>query len=174
MVDIPGEAILFDMYYAAVDPVPLAGEKRSAVKTVTLPVTEETPQFKNFYIKNIAAKGASKGIFLRGLPEMHIQQIWIENATLEANKGIEIIEASQVNLKNITLKTTENNPLIAISNSTAINLDHIQALEAPELYIEVAGEKSSNIHLSKSNTRTAKTVSQFTAGSTDKSLTIKN
>ncbi|MDR3009798.1 MAG: glycoside hydrolase family 28 protein [Sphingobacterium sp.] len=174
MVDIPGEAILFDMYYAAVDPVALAGEKRPAVKTVTLPVTEETPQFKNFYIKNIVAKGASKGIFLRGLPEMHIQHIWIENATLEANKGIEIIEASQVNLKNITLKTTENNPLIAINNSTAINLDNIQALEAPELYIEVAGEKSSHIHLSKSNTRTAKTVSQFIGGSTDKSLTIKN
>jgi DNA-directed RNA polymerase specialized sigma54-like protein len=105
---------------------------------------------------------------------MHMQQSWIENVTLEANKGIEIIEASQVNLKNITLKTTENNPLIAINNSTAINLDHIQALEAPELYIEVAGEKSRNIHLSKSDTRTAKTVSQFTAGSTDKSLTIKN
>lgn len=174
MVDIPGEAILFDMYYAAVDPVALAGEKRSPVKTVTLPVTEETPQFKNFYIKNIVAKGASKGIFLRGLPEMHIQHIWIENATLEACNGIEIIEASRVNLKNITLKTTKNNPLIAINNSTAINLDNIQALDTPELYIEVAGDKSSNINLSKSNTRTAKTVSQFIAGSTDKSLTIKN
>ncbi|WP_293900496.1 glycoside hydrolase family 28 protein [Sphingobacterium sp. UBA5670] len=174
MADIPGEAILFDMYYAAVDPVALAGEKRPAVKTVTLPVTEETPQFKNFYIKNIVAKGASKGIFLRGLPEMHIQHIWIENATLEANKGIEIIEASQVNLKNITLKTTENNPLIAINNSTAINLDNIQALEAPELYIEVAGEKSSNIRLSKSNTKTAKVVSQFKGAITNKSLTIKN
>jgi polygalacturonase len=32
----------------------------------------------------------------------------------------------------------------------------------------------SNIHLSKSNTRTAKKISQFIAGSTDKSLTIKN
>src|SRR5690606_37911493 len=91
MIDIPGEAILFDMYYAAVDPVPLAGEKRAAVKTVKLPVTEETPQFRNFYIKNIVAKGASKGIFFRGLPEMHIQNIHIENATLEATKGIEII-----------------------------------------------------------------------------------
>lgn len=174
MIDIPGEAILFDMYYAAVDPVPLAGEKRSSVKTVTLPVTEETPQFKNFYIKNIAAKGASKGIFLRGLPEMHIQNIWIEDATLEANKGIEIIEASHINLKNIVLKTTENNPLIAINNSSAINLANIQALDAPELYIEVAGEKSSDIRLSNSNTKAAKAVSQFIAGSTKKSLTIKN
>jgi len=174
MVNIPGEAILFDMYYAAVDPVPMAGEKRTAVKTVTLPVTEETPQFRNFYIKNIMAKGASKGIFFRGLPEMHIQNIWIENATLEASKGIEIIEASHINLKNISLKTKESNPLISIENGSNINLDNIQALDIPELYIQVAGEKSADIRLSKSNAKTAKTVSQFTAGSTNKSLTIKN
>jgi len=174
MVDIPGEAVLFDMYYAAVDPVPLAGEKRPAVKSVTLPVTEETPQFKNFYIKNIVAKGASKGIFFRGLPEMHIQNIWIENATLEAKKGIEIIEASQINLKNIVMKTQESSPLISIDNSNMINLDNIQALNAPELYIQISGEKSSDIRLSKSNTKTAKVVSQFIGTITNKSLTIKN
>lgn len=174
MVDIPGEAILFDMYYAAVDPVPLAGEKRSAVKSVTLPVTEETPQFKNFYIKNIVAKGASNGIFFRGLPEMHIQNIWIENATLEAKRGIEIIEASQINLKNIVLKTQESAPLIAIYNSNTIDLDNIQALNVPELYIQISGEKSNDIRLSKSNTKTAKVVSQFIGSITNKSLTIKN
>lgn len=174
MVDIPGEAILFDMYYAAVDPVPLAGEKRPAIKSVNIPVTEETPQFKNFYIKNIVAKGASKGIFFRGLPEMHIQNIWIEHATLQANKGIEIIEASQINLKNIVLKTQQSNPLIIIENSSGIHLDNIQALDAPELYVQVSGDKSDNIRLTKSNTSSAKVVSQFIAGSTEKSLTIKN
>lgn len=174
MVDIPGEAILFDMYYAAVDPVPLAGEKRPAIKSVSIPVTEETPQFKNFYIKNIVAKGASKGIFFRGLPEMHIQNIWIEHATLQANKGIEIIEASQINLKNIVLKTQQSNPLITIENSSGIHLDNIQALDAPEVYVQVSGDRSDNIRLTKSNTSSAKVVSQFIAGSTEKSLTIKN
>lgn len=46
MKDIVGEAILFDMYYAAVDPIALAGENREAPKVVTYPVTEETPVFK--------------------------------------------------------------------------------------------------------------------------------
>ena len=32
MTNIPGEAILFDMYYAAVDPIPLKGDKREAIK----------------------------------------------------------------------------------------------------------------------------------------------
>src|SRR5690349_13717467 len=42
MKDIPGEAILFDMYYSAIDPVALAGEKREAPKVMVYPVTEET------------------------------------------------------------------------------------------------------------------------------------
>lgn len=174
MIDIPGEAILFDMYYAAVDPVPLAGEKRAAVKTVKLAVTEETPQFRNFYIKNIVAKGASKGIFFRGLPEMHIQNIHIENATLEATKGIEIIEASTIQLKDIILKTKDSAPLIAVNNSSSINLENIQALNSPELFIQVAGENSSKINLSKSNIKSAKKDKQFIDGSTHKSLTITN
>jgi len=48
MKGIVGEAILFDMYYMAKDPVPLAGEKREAPKVDTLPVTEATPQFRIF------------------------------------------------------------------------------------------------------------------------------
>src|SRR5438046_4377885 len=53
MKDIVGEAILFDMYYAAVDPVPLAGEKREPPKVETLPVSIETPQFRNCFINCI-------------------------------------------------------------------------------------------------------------------------
>ena len=75
MKDIVGEAILFDMYYAAQDPVPLAGEKREPPKVETLPVTEATPQFRNFYIKNVVCNGAEKAIFVRGLPEMNVKDI---------------------------------------------------------------------------------------------------
>jgi polygalacturonase len=60
MKDIVGEAILFDMYYAAVDPIKLSGEKRDAPKTELLPVTDATPQFKNFYIENIVCNGAER------------------------------------------------------------------------------------------------------------------
>ncbi|MBD0299329.1 MAG: glycoside hydrolase family 28 protein, partial [Nitrososphaera sp.] len=75
MKDIAGEAILFDMYYAAQDPVALAGEKREPPKVELKPVTEETPQFQNIYINNVVASGAEKAIFVRGLPEMSIKNI---------------------------------------------------------------------------------------------------
>lgn len=88
MKDIPGEAILFDMYYMAKDPVPLAGEKREPPKVETKPVDETTPQFRNFYVKNIVCDGADKAIFIRGIPEMHIQNINLENLVLQAKKEL--------------------------------------------------------------------------------------
>ncbi|HET8827790.1 MAG TPA: glycoside hydrolase family 28 protein, partial [Pelobium sp.] len=105
MKDIAGEAILFDMYYAAKDPIVLAGEVREAPKIVLLPVTEETPQFKNFYIKDVFVNGAEKALFIRGLPEMNIKNINLENLVIQSDKGVEIIEGEGINIKNMTLVT---------------------------------------------------------------------
>ena len=41
------------MYYAAVDPIPLKGDKREAIKVELLPVTEETPIFRDFQISDV-------------------------------------------------------------------------------------------------------------------------
>ena len=87
MKDIPAEAILFDMYYMAQDPVALAGEKREAPKVEFKPVSEATPQFKNIFIKNVVCYGAEKAIFIRGLPEMNIHDISMENITITSKKG---------------------------------------------------------------------------------------
>jgi len=103
MKDISGDAILFDMYYAAQDPVPLKGDKREKPKVVTYPVTEETPVFKDFYINDIVCDGAARAIFIRGLPEMNITGIHLENMMIRAKAGIEIQEAKNVYQKNINI-----------------------------------------------------------------------
>ena len=88
MKDIIGEAILFDMYYAAQDPIAFAGEKREPPKVETLPVTEATPQFRNFTINNVVCNGAEKAIFVRGLPEMNVKNIVLENMVLAGKRRI--------------------------------------------------------------------------------------
>lgn len=173
MVNIPGEAILFDMYYAAVDPVPLAGEKRDVVKAVTLPVTEETPRFQNFVIRNIQVRGADKGIFVRGLPEMHIQNIQIEDAHIRANKGIEVIEASNIRLKNISLTTASSDPLVHVDNSDSVFIERLTAGNPVDVMINVSGESTKNIQLLETDTKTAKQISQFSNQAKEKALTVK-
>jgi polygalacturonase len=99
MKDIPGEAILFDMYYAAKDPIVLAGETREPPKVETLPVDETTPQFRNFKISNVYCSGAEKAIFIRGVPEMNVQNIVLQNMVLQADKGIDCQEATGILLR---------------------------------------------------------------------------
>lgn len=76
------------MYYAAVDPIALVGDKREAPKVEALPVTEETPVFKDFYIDNVVCDGAEKAIFVRGLPEMSIVNINLNNINIKSKKEL--------------------------------------------------------------------------------------
>nr|WP_276899890.1 glycoside hydrolase family 28 protein [Pedobacter kyonggii] len=159
MIDIPGEAILFDMYYAAVDPVPLAGEKREAIKTVTVPVTEATPQFRNFYIKDVVANDAEKAIFFRGLPEMNIKDIHLENVTIKAKKGIEIIEAAGIFLKNINVITEDTSPVVMIQNSSNINISNLKYPDNSKVLFDVSGEKTKGVKISGTDVSKAKMAS---------------
>jgi polygalacturonase len=155
MKDIVAEAILFDMYYEAKDPVVLAGEKREPPKVETLPITEATPQFKNFYIKNIVCNGADKGIFVRGLPEMNVKNIVMENMTIQANKGLDMTEGSDITLKNVTLITKDIDPVMNIHNSRNITLSKISYPNA-DLLLNVSGEKSRGIAVTATDVSKAK------------------
>ncbi|MCX2480796.1 glycoside hydrolase family 28 protein [Pedobacter sp. MC2016-15] len=108
MKDIVGEAILFDMYYAAQDPIALKGEKRDAPKVVKYPVSEETPIFRDFHISNVVCDGAKRAVFIRGLPELNISDIFLENLTIQAQEGVEIQEAKNVQQKNVKIILTGN------------------------------------------------------------------
>lgn len=173
MKDIPGDAILFDMYYAAVDPVPLVGEERAAPTVEFLPVTEATPQFKDFYIKNVICIGAEKGIFMRGIPEMNIQNINLEDITIKSNIGIELIEATNINMKNVHLISDNTNPLIFIENSKQINLSGLKADNDIVTLASISGDRTSAITLSGAAASSSKNKVKFTFGAKPSSLKIK-
>ncbi len=173
MKDIVGEAILFDMYYEAKDPVPLTGEQREAPKVVKLPVTEATPQFKDFYVNNVVCDGAEKAIFVRGLPEMNINNIYLENMTLQAKKGVEMEEAGQIRLKNIRLITRETKPVVNILNSNSLYFEGISFNDSSDLLFSINGDRSADITVSDTNTKNVKNVAEFNFGAKKKALKFK-
>lgn len=156
MTNIAGEAILFDMYYAAKDPVPMAGEAQAPPVIAAQPLNEGTPQFKGFQIRNITCKGAATGILVRGLPEMSIKDISIENAVLESKKGLVFQEAENIRLKNVTLLSTETAPVMEVQNSHNIALDGIRYANGADLLLRVTGDRSKDIRLTNTNTKLAK------------------
>ena len=137
MKDIVGEALLFDMYYQAMDPVPVVGENREAPKVQLLPVTEETPSFRNFYIENVVADGAARAIFIRGLPEMNINNIFLKNMTLQATKGVQIEEAKQIHLENVNVISSDTQPVVSILNSSFLTFKNFQFKQGAELLFDV-------------------------------------
>ncbi len=171
MKDIAGEAILFDEYYMAKDPVPLAGETREPPAIEAEPVNEGTPQFKNFFIRNVVCNGAEKAIFIRGLPEMQVQNIVLENMVLKSNKGIECIEANNIVFDNIKLISADTAPLVFVQNSSNIAFDKL-LYENADVLFALSGERLKAVAVSNTNTANAKTATTFTHGATESVLKL--
>ncbi len=155
MTQIPGEAVLFDMYYMAKDPVPQPGESTELPAMTTEPVNEGTPRFRNFHIRNIVCKGAGTGIMIRGLPEMSIKDIFIENAYLQSNKGLVCIEGENINLKNISF-LTQNKTVMQVNNSRNVTLDNITYTDGRDLLLDITGDRSKGVRLINTDQKKAK------------------
>jgi polygalacturonase len=172
MKDINAEAILFDMYYEAKDPVVLAGENREQPKVVVMPVTEATPQFKDFHVSNIYCSGAQTALFIRGLPEMTIKGLYLENMVISAKKGIVCTQAEDIHIKNFKMITADTNPVISIDESKNISLDGISYNTNSELLLKISGTHTAGIAVSNTNTASVKKQVEFADGATAKSIEI--
>jgi hypothetical protein len=160
------------MYYAAKDPVPMAGEKRELPKVEFKAVDETTPQFRNFHISNVYCNGATKGIFVRGLPEMHVKDIVLEDMVLQADKGIDVQEATGITFRNIRIISKETNPVVDVVHSDKLVFDNIHYKDGAELLFRVSGERSNNIVIKNTDASKAKEKITYELGATEKSVTV--
>lgn len=156
MKDIAAEAVLFDMYYMAKDPVVLVGEKREPPKIEIKPVDETTPIFRNFHLHNITCNGAAKGILIRGIPEMHVRNIFLDNVVLQAIEGIDIEEASNITISNITMMSKNTNPVIYVLNADSITINNIKFKDSTDVLVQVQGARSNDIKVLNSHENSAK------------------
>ena len=138
MKDIPTQAISFNLYYSgrsATEDME-AGDNGQAPRL--LPVTEETPQFKNIFIHDVNCKGAYQGIFLQGLPEMKLENVQLTNIRMEADYGMICTDASKVQVKNLNL-ITKNAPVIDLKNSTDVSIDGLTVNSGMTPLVKVSG-----------------------------------
>ncbi|HTI10741.1 MAG TPA: glycoside hydrolase family 28 protein [Puia sp.] len=118
MKDIVHQAIFLDMYYFA-KPPSLADISAGTAKVEIPPVTEATPQFRDIHISQVVCDGAEEGLFVRGLPEMSIRDIYLDNMVLKAAKGVEITAGQHITLKNIRLVTASPAPVTSTASVPA-------------------------------------------------------
>lgn len=107
MIDIPHEALLFDLFYGG----KAAGEEteedlKGRMKTAVPQVTVETPSFRDIHISNIICKGSGRAMFFNGLPEMPIRNVTVKDVIInDAKEGVVISQAEGVTLENIRIET---------------------------------------------------------------------
>lgn len=172
MKDIAGEAILFDMYYMAKDPVPLDGEKREMPKIEVLPFNEGTPVFKKFFISDIVCDGAECALFIRGIPESQISQIQLSDLNMKTRYGISCTEANRVDFDRLNLIITETDPVVYIQNSAELRFDHLQYKEGAKLLFGVNGNRSYNIQVTNTALKSAEKKAAFDFGAGSDALLI--
>jgi polygalacturonase len=122
MMNIPTQAISFNLFYSGRSASEDLEAGADGTVAKLLPVTEETPQFKNIFIRNVNCKGAMLGIQLQGLPEMNLENVVLENIRMEADYGLTCNDASGVKIKNLTL-ITKNTPVAYFKNSKDVAVD---------------------------------------------------
>ncbi|MGN6638770.1 MAG: glycoside hydrolase family 28 protein [Mucilaginibacter sp.] len=167
MRDIVTNAILFDMYYMGKSP----GENEAGNDEAVVPVTEATPQFRNFYVDNVVCIGAERALEIRGLPEMSIKGIYLENLYLKTNKGADITEGEDITLKNVRLDCKDTNPLFNLNNCRKVVLKDISYSNA-DLLFKISGKKSSAIDVSGTDVSKAASKAEFEWGADQSSLKV--
>jgi len=123
MIDIPNEPLLFDLFYGGKAPNEVEEEDEQNQDMTLVPVTEETPAFRNIHISNVYCKGAGRAMFFNGLPEMPIDNVTVKDVVIsEAKEGVVISQAVNVTMDNIKIEAKKGSPL-RISNSKDIKVD---------------------------------------------------
>lgn len=102
MIDIPNEAIIFNLFYQGKDPG--QNVRKEGVEPV-YKVTEETPEFRNITITNVYARNVGKAILFNGLPEMPVSNVTIDNVRVEnaADKTITFNNVKNVKAHRVTV-----------------------------------------------------------------------
>ncbi len=148
MIGIPTEAIRFNLFYGGNSPILEADQNAEdeARDEKPMPVTEETPAFRNIHMKNITVSGSNIAARFQGLPEMNLQNVTLEDATFETREGITLIDADGISLKNIVLRHREGPGLIFYNTkNTAVKNMEIVSDEAGR--VRVLGSQCAGIQL---------------------------
>ena len=108
------------------------------------PVTALTPTVRNVRIKNFIVEAANCFISARGIPELPINNVKIEDGTVQCNNLMPIMhDFENFTLRNLSIKSKQNK--IHVLKGKNLLMENIE-LSLPEnkLYLKVEGSKDIN------------------------------
>jgi polygalacturonase len=101
MTDIKTDAITFNMYYGGKSVAEMLADGDNPDNVTKMPITEETPIFRNIDIKNIVCNGAGRAMEFNGLPEMPINGIRLQNINIIAKNDAVFNNCQNIKQRNV-------------------------------------------------------------------------
>lgn len=93
------------------------------------PLGPGTPQFRDITIRNLVCHGANIAMQLRGLPELPLQNVTVENAEIDSRQGGAIVDADHITLRDVHIKTA-GVPGFQIEDATHLTMEDVD--DVPE------------------------------------------
>lgn len=146
MFNIVTDSFLFDLYYGGKSASEAQEDGDTNPTETTIPeVNDETPVFRNIYVKNIVSRNANRALFFNGLPEMNITNINLENASISSKSGALLSESNGIKFKNISIKA-EQGPALTLQNVKNFDLKDFVFPDNQADVVKIEG-RSTNINL---------------------------
>ena len=149
MFNITTDSFLFDLFYGGKSASEaLADGDTTPAGEPVFPVTEETPVFRNIYVKDLVSRNARRAMFFNGLPEMNIENIHLENAFITARFGAEFSESKDIILHNVTV-IPEEGPAYLFNNVKNLKAEKLAyEVTEPAKAAQITGNNTTELHLS--------------------------
>jgi polygalacturonase len=115
MTGIQGDAINFNLYYGGKSPL----DDTLNTETNFPAVTDETPSFRDIFLKNITCRGAKNAIILQGLPEMPLKTITLKDVDITSQFGVTVIDSENIQFENVRVENRSGEALktLRVKNS---------------------------------------------------------
>lgn len=146
MININTRAISFNLYYGGLSVSEMMEKKSGTTMDEHFPVSVETPQFKDIYIRDITCKGAEQAIYLQGLPEMMLENVNLSQMIFETELGLLAMDADGIKVDNVTFITSKS-PAVTLYNVKNVSMSHLVVSESDSELITINGPESNNIDI---------------------------
>jgi len=147
MFDIVTDSFLFDLYYGGKSASEsLEDGDVTPIEPVIPPVTEETPVFRNIYVRNLVSRNARRAMFFNGLPEMNISNIYVKNVEISAQFGAELSESDGISFKDVTIIAQEG-PALLLNNVRHMDLSGFIYPSTLQTAVRIQGKSTQAIKI---------------------------
>jgi len=141
MKDIGTGAVVFQTTYGGAAP----GEE-TAAGTPRPASTDRIPQFKDFFIEDVACDGAREAMTIEGLPEAPVRGIHFRNVVIAAQQGARLVETDGIRLSGFQILPSSG-PVLSLERTRDLVLERGTVPAGVETFVSVVDGETQGVRV---------------------------